>query len=39
MEQIIEMVAHIETCVTGIAVCTVVIMVLAVLRTVNSFFK
>ena len=39
MEEIIEMLAHIEMCVTGVAICTVVIMVMSVLIAVNSFFK
>ena len=39
MEQIIEMLAKIEMCISGIAICTVVIMVMAILATVNSFFK
>lgn len=39
MEQIIEMLAHIEMCVTGMTVCGVIIMVAVVLTAVNSFFK
>lgn len=39
MEQIIEMLAHVEMCISGIAICTVVIMVMAILAAVNSFFK
>ena len=39
MEQIIEMLAHIEVCVTGIVICTAVIMTMAVLIAVNSFLK
>ena len=38
MEQIIEMLAHIEMCVTGMTICTVIIMVMAILTAVNSFF-
>ena len=39
MEQIIEMLAHIEMCVTGMAICTVIIMVATVITMVNIFFK
>ena len=39
MEQIIGMLAHLEVCVTGMAVCVVIIMVMSVLIAVNSFFK
>lgn len=38
MEQIIEMLAHIGMCVTGMTICTVIIMVMAILTAVNSFF-
>ena len=39
MEEIIEMLAHIDTCVSGVAVCAVVIMVMSILIAVHSFFK
>ena len=39
MEQIIEMLAHIEMCVTGVAIVCIVIMVMSILTAVNSFFK
>ena len=39
MEQIIEMMAHIEMCVTGVTICIVIIMVASILAMVNSFFK
>ena len=39
MEQIIEMLAHIEMCVTGMTICIVLIMVATLLTAVNSFFK
>jgi len=39
MEQIIEMMAHIEMCITGATICIVIIMVASILTAVNSFFK
>ena len=39
MEQIIEMLAHIEMCITGMTICTVIIMVMVILAAVNSFFN
>ncbi len=39
MEQIIEMLAHIEMCVTGLVICAVIIMVATILTMVNTFFK
>lgn len=38
MEQIIEMLAHIEMCITGMVICSVIIMVMTILTAVNSFF-
>ena len=39
MEQIIEMLAHMEMCVTGMTICIVVITVATILTAVNSFFN
>ena len=38
MEQIIERLSHIDVGVTSITVCAVIIAILAVVRTINSFF-
>ena len=38
MEQVIEMLAHIENGVQVIGICLVIIVILAVVRTINSFF-
>lgn len=38
MEQIIEMLAHMEMCVTGMSICIVIIMVATILTAINSFF-
>ena len=39
MEQIIEMFAHMEMCITGMTICVVIIMVMTILTAINSFFK
>lgn len=39
MEQIIEILANIETCVRGMTLCVIMITVAAILTAVNSFFK
>ena len=39
MEQIIEMLAHMEMCITGMTICVVIIMAMTILIAVNSFFK
>lgn len=39
MEQIIEMLAHMEMCITGMTICVVIIMVMTILIAINSFFK
>ena len=39
MEQIIEMLAHVEMCVTGMTICVVLIMIATLLTAINSFFK
>ncbi len=39
MEQIIEMLAHMEMCITGMTICVVIIMVMTILTAINSFFK
>ena len=39
MEQIIEMLAHIEMCMTYLAICAVIIMVATIITMVNIFFK
>ena len=38
MEQVIVMLSHIENGVQVIGICLVIIAVLAVVRTINSFF-
>lgn len=38
MEEIVRMLAHIETRVDVIVVCVVIMAVLAIIRTINSFF-
>ena len=39
MKQIIEMLAHIDMCITGMTICVVITMVMTILTAINSFFK